>query len=56
MEYTETERAFMEMILKIGAQILSVQDNCIEFKCGYFDGNNLYELRNKLGLDDFDIF
>ena len=56
MDYTDTEKEFMEMILKIGAEIMKAQNNWLEFKSGYFDGNHFYALRSKLGLEDLDIW
>ena len=56
MEYSEVEKEFMEMILKIGVEIMKAQGNGLDLKSDYFDGNKLYALRSKLGLEDLDIW
>ena len=56
MEYTEIEKEFMGMILKIGAEIIKAQDNCLEFKSGFFSSNDFYDLQHKLGFEDLDVW
>ena len=46
----------MEMILRIGTEILKAQGNCLDLKSDYFDGNKFYVLQSKLGLEDLDIW
>ena len=54
MEFTDAERQFIIMLLRIGRNILESQNNYMELEqCESFSGNDLFSLAVKLGLEDY---
>ena len=51
MEYTETEKKFLTMLFKIGELIIATADGYYEINNETFDGNDLFNLAEKLGVN-----
>lgn len=50
-QFTDTEKEFLELLFSIGHRILESQGTnmYLKYSGGYFDGNDLYNLSEKLG-------
>ena len=51
-QFTDVEKEFLELLFSIGYKILETQGTnnmYLKYSGGYFDGNDLYKLSEKLG-------
>lgn len=52
-KFTEKEMIVLSMMFQIVQNVLNAQDGYMEIKHNSFDGNDLYDLAQKLGIDDY---
>ena len=50
-EFTEAEKAFMNMLFKMANIVIEMQNGYMDIDCLPFSRNDLYNLAEKLGIE-----